>query len=86
MRNWWLRSPSKLITTSTMCSSTRGPAIFPSLVTWPTSTSAQPFSLANRISSNAQPRTWLTVPGAPSIVSECMVWIESMISSAGDSP
>ncbi|MFN5780375.1 MAG: DNA repair protein RadA, partial [Novosphingobium sp.] len=40
IRYWWLRSPSKLITTSTICSSTRGPAIEPSLVTWPTSTSA----------------------------------------------
>ncbi len=46
MRYWWLRSPSKLITTSTMCSSTRGPAIEPSLVTWPTSTSTVPRSLA----------------------------------------
>ena len=27
MRYWWLRSPSKLSTVSTICSSTRGPAI-----------------------------------------------------------
>ena len=40
MRNWWPRSPSKYSTASTMCSSTRGPAMAPSLVTWPTSTSA----------------------------------------------
>ena len=33
MRNWWPRSPSKYTTASTMCSSTRGPAIWPSLVT-----------------------------------------------------
>ncbi len=31
-------SPSKYSTVSTMCSSTRGPASAPSLVTWPTST------------------------------------------------
>ena len=86
MRYWWLRSPSKLITTSTICSSTRGPAMLPSLVTWPTSTSAHPLALAYRISSSAQPRTWLTVPGAPSMVSECIVWIESITSSAGGSP
>ena len=34
-----------------MCSSTRGPAIAPSLVTWPTSTSAKPRALASRINS-----------------------------------
>ena len=67
MRYWWLRSPSKLSTVSTICSSTRGPAIVPSLVTWPTSTTAVPRSLAKRTSSCAEARTWLTVPGAPSI-------------------
>ena len=34
----------------------------------------------------AQPRTRETVPGAPSMVSECMVWIESITSKAGGSP
>ena len=67
MRYWWLRSPSKLSTVSTICSSTRGPAMLPSLVTWPTSTTAVPRSLAKRTSSCAEARTWLTVPGAPSI-------------------
>ena len=47
-----------------MCSTTRGPAICPSLVTCPTSSSAAPLALAKRISACAEPRTWLTVPGA----------------------
>ena len=38
MRRAWWRSPSKASTVSTRCSSTRGPARPPSLVTWPTST------------------------------------------------
>ena len=67
MRNWWPRSPSKYSTASTMCSSTRGPAMAPSLVTWPTSTSAKPRDLASRISSKLQARTWATVPGALSM-------------------
>ena len=44
----------------------RGPAIEPSLVTWPTSTVAMPRSLATRISAAATSRTWLTPPGDPS--------------------
>ena len=36
MRKWCPASPSNDITASTMCSTTRGPAICPSLVTWPT--------------------------------------------------
>ncbi len=82
MRNWWPRSPSKYSTASTMCSSTRGPAMAPSLVTWPTSTSAKPADLARRISSNAAARTWATVPGALSMVSSHIVWIESITTSA----
>ena len=61
-----------------MCSSTRGPAIAPSLVTWPTSTSANPRDLASRISSKLDARTWLTLPGALSTLSSHMVWIELM--------
>ncbi len=37
-RSAWWRSPSNCNTVSTTCSSTRGPARPPSLVTWPTST------------------------------------------------
>ncbi len=69
-----------------MCSTTRGPAIWPSLVTCPTIRSAAPLALANRISAWAEPRTWLTVPGADSIASLHMVWIESMTTNFGASP
>ena len=82
MRNWWPRSPSKCSVASTMCSSTRGPASVPSLVTWPTSTSAKPRVLASRISSAAQARTWLTVPGAESSASSQTVWMESITTTA----
>src|SRR5260221_10801520 len=85
MRNWWPRSPSKYSTVSTMCSSTRGPAISPSLVTWPTSTTTKPRRLASPISSCAAPRTWLTVPGALSSVSRYIVWIESITTRSGAS-
>ena len=40
----------------------RGPAIEPSLVTWPTSTVAMSRSLATRISAAATSRTWVTPP------------------------
>ena len=46
MRSVECLSPSNDSTTSTRCSSTRGPAIEPSLVTCPTSTTGRPRSLA----------------------------------------
>ena len=66
-----------------MCSTTRGPAIWPSLVTWPTRITAAPECLAKRISAWAAPRTWVTVPGADSTASVHMVWIESMTTRRG---
>ena len=57
-------SPSKYSTVSTMCSSTRGPASAPSLVTCPTSTMAVPLLLAVRVSCAAHSRTCDTLPGA----------------------
>ncbi|CPP36880.1 Uncharacterised protein [Bordetella pertussis] len=57
-------SPSKYSTVSTMCSSTRGPASAPSLVTWPIITMAMPVCLASRVSCAAHSRTWDTEPGA----------------------
>ena len=60
------RSPSNCSTTSTRCSSMRGPAIEPSLVTWPTSSVAMPRALATWMSASATSRTWVTPPGAPS--------------------
>ena len=65
-----------------MCSSTRGPARAPSLVTWPTRTREKPRDLARRISSKLVARTWPTVPGALSMVSSHMVWMESMTTRA----
>ena len=50
IRSEWCRSPSKESTVSTRCSSVRGPARLPSLVTWPTSTTAVPRPLASRAS------------------------------------
>ncbi len=47
-----------------MCSSTRGPAIWPSLVTWPTSSTAVPLALAKRTSSAVHSRSCDTAPGA----------------------
>ena len=46
-----------------MCSSTRGPAIAPSLVTCPTRSVVTPRSLATRISRAVHARTWPTLPG-----------------------
>ena len=59
------RSPSNWMTTSTRCSSTRGPAIEPSLVTWPTSSVAMPRALATPMRLPATSRTWVTLPAAP---------------------
>ena len=62
---WW-RSPSKYRTVSTRCSSTRGPASAPSLVTCPTRKVAMPSPLASSIRRAPHSRTWLTLPGADS--------------------
>ena len=83
IRNRELRSPSKWSTTSTRCSSTRGPAIAPSLVTWPTRTVVMLRVLATRISAAATSLTWVTPPGTPSMPEAPMVWIESTTSSVG---
>src|SRR5947209_1045201 len=86
MRNCCEPSPSNDNTASTMCSTTRGPAIWPSLVTWPTRMMAAPVFLANLISACAEARTCVTVPGADSTVSVHMVWIESITISRGTVP
>ena len=78
----WL-SPSKYSTVSTMCSSTRGPASAPSLVTWPIITTAMPCCLARRVSCAAQSRTCETEPGADCSSSLITVWIESTTTTAG---
>jgi hypothetical protein len=76
-------SPSKYSTVSTMCSSTRGPASAPSLVTWPTSTTATPLALAVRVRCAAHSRTCATEPGAEVSWSEYTVWIESITHTVG---
>ena len=86
MRKACAPSPSNDITASTMCSTTRGPAICPSLVTWPTITTAAPLDLAKRISAWLAVRTWVTLPGADSTASLHSVWIESRMTSFGGSP
>ena len=67
-----------------MCSSTRGPASPPSLVTWPTSTTAMPRSLAIDTNRAALSRTWATEPAAEEISGVCTVWMESTTSTLGD--
>ncbi|SKU44012.1 Uncharacterised protein [Mycobacteroides abscessus subsp. abscessus] len=57
IRNAECLSPSKCNTTSTRCSSDRGPAIAPSLVTCPTNTIATPDDLAAMVSAVVTART-----------------------------
>ena len=76
-------SPSKYSTVSTMCSSTRGPAIAPSLVTWPTRMMVMPLLLARRVSCAAHSRTCATEPGAEVSCSEYTVWMESITATSG---
>ena len=66
-----------------MCSSTRGPAIAPSFVTWPMRNSAVPPRLAKRVSCAAHSRTCATEPGADCSVSDHSVWIESITAMLG---
>ncbi len=83
IRNPECRSPSKASTTSTRCSSIRGPAIAPSLVTCPTSTTAMCRSFASRTSAPVTSRTWVTPPGAPSTSGCAIVCTESITRNDG---
>ena len=76
-------SPSKESTVSTMCSSTLGPAIAPSFVTWPTMKTAVPVVFATRVKKDVASRTWLTLPGAEAISGQYIVCMESIIKNAG---
>ena len=80
-REW--RSPSNCRTTSTMCSSRRGPAIDPSLVTCPTNNKVMSRSLQIRMSAPATSRTCVTPPGDPSVVALPIVCTESIMTSCG---
>src|SRR5204863_101653 len=62
-----------------------GPARLPSLVTWPTSTTAIPPSFASCMYRNADSRTCPTLPAGPSSSSTTAVWIESTITTVGRS-
>ena len=77
-----LGSPSKYKTASTMCSSTRGPASAPSLVTCRPETGPRHWT-CHRVRAAAVSRTWLTEPGALPISSENIVWMESMTTMRG---
>ena len=68
-----------------MCSSTRGPAMAPSLVTWPTSRIGRWVDLASWSRRAVASRTWVTEPGAEPTSSVNTVWIESTAKSAGRS-
>jgi hypothetical protein len=73
MRNTWFWSPSKYSTVSTMCSMILGPAMAPSLVTWPIKNAGIPVCLAMTISFMVASRTWVTLPGAEAASFENMV-------------
>jgi hypothetical protein len=77
------RSPSKWHTTSTRCSSSRGPAIWPSFVTWPTSSTEICCSFATRIRLAATSRTWAGPPAKPAVSAEATVCTESTMTSCG---
>ena len=83
MRSVECLSPSNDSTTSTRCSSTRGPAMPPSFVTCPTSSTGSPRSLASPVSATVTARVCVTPPGAPSASAVDIVWMESTISRSG---
>ena len=66
-----------------MCSRILGPAMAPSLVTWPTRNTLHPLVFARRISIEADSLTWDTLPGALAISGRYMVCMESTTITAG---
>ncbi len=84
-RAWW-RSPSKLSTVSTTCSSTLGPARAPSLVTWPTRTVVRVRALASATSAWVHALTWVTEPGAASTSASKTVWMRVDDQHVGGEP
>ena len=68
-----------------MCSSMRGPAMAPSLVTCPTRNTPHPLSFASRMSCAAHSRTWDTLPGALAMSGRYMVCMESTTITDGES-
>ena len=68
---------------STMCSSTLGPAILPSLFICPISNTGVCVSLAKRRMEAEHSRTWAMLPGDDSMFSVEMVCTESMMTKSG---
>ena len=66
-----------------MCSSVRGPAMAPSLVTWPMSRIGMPLALAAATSRATAPRTCEGLPGPPATVASNSVCTESTTASGG---
>ena len=64
-----------------MCSTTRGPAIAPSFVTWPITKTEISFCLANCTMRPTHSRNWATEPGADGNSAAVIVWIESTTST-----
>jgi hypothetical protein len=78
-------SPSKVRTTSTACSSVRGPATSPSFVTWPARRTAMPSVLARPTSASVQPRTCAGPPATCPPAESRRLWMESTASRNGRS-
>ena len=66
-----------------MCSSTLGPAMPPSLLTWPTIKRGISLPLQAPISSWVHSRTWVTLPAEEVTVEREMVWMESTTTTSG---
>src|SRR5258708_263500 len=66
-----------------MCSSARGPATVPSLVTCPMMKTGTCVPFASCISRSVDSRTWLMLPGAQVTFHEATVWIASPTVSGG---
>ena len=66
-----------------MCSSTLGPAMEPSLFTWPMTKTVTPSPFASCIRAMVHSFTWLTLPGEAVISPWYRVWMESTMSTSG---
>ena len=76
-------SPSMYRTTSTMCSSTRGPAMSPPLVTCPVMTTGTPAPLAHSSRERVHSLICVALPGLEDDPSSDSVCMESTTTSGG---
>ena len=67
-----------------MCSSTLGPAMEPSLFTWPMTKMVSPSPFASCIRAMVHSFTWLMLPGAAVTSPWYRVWMESTMSTSGE--